>query len=218
MEQLAVITGTFNPLTKAHISMGLLAQKKLGEDSCIVYVPSRHDFLTGWKEMPDKDILSDKPEFPFWKLSSHITASLWKPVKPTAQSRAIPMTPCATCVKSTALPVKTAFMYAALTNCPSSTAGNTQRLSCPDFHSLCSAGTKMIYRLCLLHHLWYRTTLPILSLWAPSPTWRKSVPPAYGPLFPTLPVTTGIPTPKVFCNCRTDLCPPECCSDICPSA
>lgn len=30
MEQLAVITGTFNPLTKAHISMGLLAQKKAG--------------------------------------------------------------------------------------------------------------------------------------------------------------------------------------------
>lgn len=27
MEQLAVITGTFNPLTKAHISMGLLAGK-----------------------------------------------------------------------------------------------------------------------------------------------------------------------------------------------
>lgn len=60
MEQLAVITGTFNPLTKAHISMGLLAGKKLGGDSRIVYVPSRHDFLTGWKEMPDKDILSEK--------------------------------------------------------------------------------------------------------------------------------------------------------------
>ncbi len=60
MEQLAVITGTFNPLTKAHISMGLLARNKSSEDSRIVYVPSRHDILTGWKEMPDKDILSEK--------------------------------------------------------------------------------------------------------------------------------------------------------------
>ena len=60
MEQLAVITGTFNPLTKAHISMGLLAGKKLGGDSRIVYVPSRHDFLTGWKEMREKVFLSEK--------------------------------------------------------------------------------------------------------------------------------------------------------------
>ena len=44
MEQLAVITGTFNPLTKAHISMGLLAEKKLGGDSRIVYVPSQFFF------------------------------------------------------------------------------------------------------------------------------------------------------------------------------
>lgn len=60
MEKLAVITGTFNPLTKAHISMGLLAEKKFQENCHVVYVPCRHDFLTGWKEMKDTDILSDE--------------------------------------------------------------------------------------------------------------------------------------------------------------
>lgn len=153
MEQLAVITGTFNPLTKAHISMGLLAGKNW-EGTAVSYMsPPGTTFSPAGKKCRTMIFYPIKPEFPFWKLSSRITASLWKPVKPTAQSRAIPMTPCATCVKNIVFPVKTAFMYAALTNCPSSTAGNTQRLSCPDFHSLCSAGTKMIYRLCLLHHL-----------------------------------------------------------------
>lgn len=60
MEKLCVITGTFNPLTKAHIAMGLLSRQVLHENSHIVYVPSRHDFLTGWKAMDNTDILSDR--------------------------------------------------------------------------------------------------------------------------------------------------------------
>ncbi len=127
------------------------------------------------------------------------------------------MIPCATCVKNIVFPVKTAFMYAALTNCPSSTVGNTQRISCPDFHSLCSAGKQMIFRLCLLHRLWHPSMLPTLGLWAPTAPWRKSAPPASGQLFPTLPAMTGTPrrnpsataplTPAHLNTALTSVCP-----------
>lgn len=59
MRYMAVITGTFNPVTKAHIAMGKLAKEKLGNDTLVVYVPSRGDFLSGWKGMEQTQILSE---------------------------------------------------------------------------------------------------------------------------------------------------------------
>lgn len=103
--------------------------------------------------MPDKDILSDKTRISLLEtVLPHYGFTLETCETDGTVTGYTYDTLCYLC-ENIVFPVKTAFMYAALTNCPSSTAGNTQRLSCPDFHSLCSAGTKMIYRLCLLHHL-----------------------------------------------------------------
>ena len=60
MRNMAVITGTFNPITKAHIAMGKLAKEKLGEDTIVVYVPSRDDFIKSWKGMEEVQILTEE--------------------------------------------------------------------------------------------------------------------------------------------------------------
>lgn len=48
--------GTYNPLTMAHINIGLLAKEKINADR-VVYVPSKDRFLDQWKNMSNGMIL-----------------------------------------------------------------------------------------------------------------------------------------------------------------
>ena len=50
MNNIAVIFGTFNPLTMAHIQIGLLAQKKVNAQK-VIYVIAQDSFLQNWKQM-----------------------------------------------------------------------------------------------------------------------------------------------------------------------
>lgn len=54
-----LIFGTFNPITNAHVNMGLTA-KRMIPDSDIIYVPARDAFLKGWKKYDDSSILKDR--------------------------------------------------------------------------------------------------------------------------------------------------------------
>lgn len=65
MEQLAVITGTFNPLTKAHISMGLLAEKNW-EGTAVSYTsPPGTIFSPAGKKCRTRIFYPKKQTFPF---------------------------------------------------------------------------------------------------------------------------------------------------------
>lgn len=55
----AVIGGTFNPTTIAHINLGIVATQVLNADK-VIYVPSKTDFLKEWKQMNSQDIMSDE--------------------------------------------------------------------------------------------------------------------------------------------------------------
>lgn len=57
-EGVVLIFGTFNPMTNAHIQMGLLAAKAL-PDYRVVYIPSKNRFLTGWKGLKKSSVLDD---------------------------------------------------------------------------------------------------------------------------------------------------------------
>lgn len=59
VKRMAVITGTFNPVTKAHLEMGKIAQNILGNDTIVIYVPAPSSFLQSWKQMETTEILSD---------------------------------------------------------------------------------------------------------------------------------------------------------------
>lgn len=56
MEKIVLIFGTFNPITNAHIQMGVLAKKQL-PDSRIIYIPSKNRFLSSWKMMDKRSIM-----------------------------------------------------------------------------------------------------------------------------------------------------------------
>lgn len=58
----AVIFGTFNPVTNAHIAMGDFVRQKLQTENevCIIYVPAKTNFLKSWKGFSDQEILSDE--------------------------------------------------------------------------------------------------------------------------------------------------------------
>lgn len=58
MKKCVLIFGTFNPITNAHISLGLLA-KALYKDSDIYFVIAKTSFLQDWKHYDNKDILSE---------------------------------------------------------------------------------------------------------------------------------------------------------------
>lgn len=58
MKKCILIFGTFNPITNAHISLGLLA-KALYKDSDIYFVIAKTSFLQDWKHYDNKDILSE---------------------------------------------------------------------------------------------------------------------------------------------------------------
>lgn len=53
---IVLIFGTFNPVTKAHIRMGIIAGE-IFPDSRIIYIPSKNRFLQSWKGMSDGKIL-----------------------------------------------------------------------------------------------------------------------------------------------------------------
>lgn len=57
MKKFAIIGGSFNPVTKAHVEIGKIAQKEL-PGWHIMYIPAPDRFLTSWKAMESKDILS----------------------------------------------------------------------------------------------------------------------------------------------------------------
>lgn len=54
---LVIITGTFNPITKAHLEMGHIARSVLGDDTQVIYVPAPAAFLQSWKQMKDTEII-----------------------------------------------------------------------------------------------------------------------------------------------------------------
>ncbi|MBU3216514.1 nicotinate-nicotinamide nucleotide adenylyltransferase [Clostridium estertheticum] len=59
LRKLVIITGTFNPVTKAHIKLALLAIEVI-QGATVIYVPAKDAFLKSWKHMEDDDILSER--------------------------------------------------------------------------------------------------------------------------------------------------------------
>lgn len=57
--EVVLIFGTFNPVTNAHVGMGLAARKARPEAD-IVYVPTNGRFLHSWKNLDDENTLSDE--------------------------------------------------------------------------------------------------------------------------------------------------------------
>ena len=58
--KLAVIAGTFNPLTNAHLALGKTAKEQLGEECQVLYIPAKSGFLKSWKHMADDEIIADE--------------------------------------------------------------------------------------------------------------------------------------------------------------
>ena len=56
--RIAVIGGTFNPPTNAHIKLARTAYKVLMAD-LVLLVPARQDYMRQWKNYQSSDILSD---------------------------------------------------------------------------------------------------------------------------------------------------------------
>ena len=57
MKKFAIIGGSFNPVTKAHVEIGQIAARELPGWQ-ILYIPAPDRFLTSWKAMEKNDILS----------------------------------------------------------------------------------------------------------------------------------------------------------------
>ena len=53
MKKFAIIGGSFNPVTKAHVEIGQIASKELPGWQ-ILYIPAPDHFLTSWKSMGKK--------------------------------------------------------------------------------------------------------------------------------------------------------------------
>lgn len=54
-----LIFGTFNPITNAHLYLGIRT-KELINDADVIYIPAKDDFLKGWKGMGDESIISNR--------------------------------------------------------------------------------------------------------------------------------------------------------------
>lgn len=54
-----LIMGTFNPITKAHVELGIGA-KKIFPEADIIYVPSNLSFMKGWKNVDDSFLSDDE--------------------------------------------------------------------------------------------------------------------------------------------------------------
>lgn len=57
MKKAVLIFGTFNPITAAHVDLGILSASKI-PDADIYYIPSNIEFMKKWKNV--EDILTDK--------------------------------------------------------------------------------------------------------------------------------------------------------------
>lgn len=55
----AFIFGSFNPVTNAHIEMGLAARNALGPDAQIIYEPASDRYLRSWKGYQDGNVLPE---------------------------------------------------------------------------------------------------------------------------------------------------------------
>lgn len=55
----AFIFGSFNPVTNAHIEMGLAVRNALGSDAQIIYEPASDRYLRSWKGYQETDILPE---------------------------------------------------------------------------------------------------------------------------------------------------------------
>ncbi len=56
----AFLFGTFNPVTNAHIEMGMVARNVLGPQCNVTYIPSGDAYIRNWKGYKDGDILPGK--------------------------------------------------------------------------------------------------------------------------------------------------------------
>lgn len=56
----AFIFGTFNPVTNAHINMGVVAKNRLGQDCSVIYVPAPDRYIREWKGYGEQDILPEQ--------------------------------------------------------------------------------------------------------------------------------------------------------------
>ena len=54
-----LIFGTFNPVTTAHVNIGLKAGEMI-PDSDVVYVPAKDEFLRSWKGFRDDSIMQER--------------------------------------------------------------------------------------------------------------------------------------------------------------
>lgn len=54
------IFGTFNPVTRAHMHMGVEAQRALGDNCRVVYVPDTLDYIKNVKGLAPGDIMPDE--------------------------------------------------------------------------------------------------------------------------------------------------------------
>lgn len=59
MNKIVLIFGAFNPVTNAHINMGILAKKKY-PDADVIFVPANSNFLKDWKKYNSEDTLSER--------------------------------------------------------------------------------------------------------------------------------------------------------------
>lgn len=59
MSKQVLIFGAFNPVTCAHVKMGLIAQKEY-PDSEIIYIPSGENYLKGWKNLEKPQVISSE--------------------------------------------------------------------------------------------------------------------------------------------------------------
>ena len=62
MKKFAIIGGSFNPVTKAHVEIGQIASKELPGWQ-ILYIPAPDRFLTSWKSMEKRDPVGKKATF-----------------------------------------------------------------------------------------------------------------------------------------------------------
>lgn len=61
-EKIILIGGTFNPVTKAHMSMGQKCMEIM-PDADICYIPANLDFMSDWKEICSDEVFNDQSRF-----------------------------------------------------------------------------------------------------------------------------------------------------------
>ncbi|MDO4499908.1 MAG: nicotinate-nicotinamide nucleotide adenylyltransferase [Erysipelotrichaceae bacterium] len=55
-KKIILVPGTFNPITNAHIKMGINGKATINADE-VIYIPSKDSFLNSWKEMSSNSIM-----------------------------------------------------------------------------------------------------------------------------------------------------------------